>query len=159
MSRFVAKNLQPRQKAWSNTTQNRIAATSSMLSAMKVVKMLGFQHNFTHRIRELRKKELWAAANLGWIMVYYNASGMSQVPDEFNIHLEADVNVANALGIFSPAITLVIFAAISGARGRSLDTETAFTTMAILSMVTHPANMVITIVPRAVAAYAGLERI
>lgn len=31
--------------------------------------------------------------------------------------------------------------------------------MAILSMVTHPANMVMTIVPRAVAAFAGVERI
>jgi ATP-binding cassette subfamily C (CFTR/MRP) protein 1 len=48
---------------------------------------------------------------------------------------------------------------ISGARSRDLDTETAFTTMAILSMVTHPANMVMTIVPRAVAAFAGFERI
>lgn len=45
------------------------------------------------------------------------------------------------------------------ARGTSLDTETAFTTMAILSMVTHPANMVMTIVPRGVAAFAGFERI
>lgn len=45
------------------------------------------------------------------------------------------------------------------ARGASLDTETAFTTMAILSMVTHPANMVMTIIPRAVAAFAGFERI
>jgi ATP-binding cassette subfamily C (CFTR/MRP) protein 1 len=40
-----------------------------------------------------------------------------------------------------------------------LDTETAFTTMAILGMVTHPANMIMTIVPRAVAAFAGFERI
>ncbi len=31
--------------------------------------------------------------------------------------------------------------------------------MAILSMVTHPANMVMTIVPRAVTAFAGFERI
>ena len=31
--------------------------------------------------------------------------------------------------------------------------------MAILSMVTHPANMVMTIVPRVVAAFAGFERI
>lgn len=45
------------------------------------------------------------------------------------------------------------------ARGGRLDTETAFTTIAILSMVTHPANMVMTIVPRAVAAFAGFERI
>lgn len=69
------------------------------------------------------------------------------------------MSVANALGIFSPAITLVVVAVISGIHGRNLDTETAFTTMAILSMVTHPANMVMTIVPRAVAAFAGFERI
>ena len=78
MSRFVAKHLQPRQKAWNNATQNRIAAIAAMLSAMKVVKMLGFQHNLTHRIRELRNKELWAASKLRWVMVYYNASGLSQ---------------------------------------------------------------------------------
>jgi ATP-binding cassette subfamily C (CFTR/MRP) protein 1 len=78
MSRFVAKHLQPRQKAWNNATQSRIAATASMLSSMKVVKMLGFQHNLTHRIRELRNKELWAASTLRWVMVYYNASGLIQ---------------------------------------------------------------------------------
>ena len=71
----------------------------------------------------------------------------------------ADYDIANALGIFSPAITLAIFAVISQANGTNLDTETAFTTMAILSMVTHPANMVMTIVPRAVAAFAGFQRI
>ncbi|PYI35295.1 putative ABC transporter [Aspergillus indologenus CBS 114.80] len=140
MSRFVAKHLQPRQKAWNTATQQRIGATSSLLSAMKGVKMLGIQHNLTHRIHWLREKELLAALKLRWVMVYYNAS-------------------ANALGIFSPAITVVIYALIAVARGGTLDTETAFTTMAILSMVTHPANMVMTIVPRAVAAFAGFERI
>jgi len=66
---------------------------------------------------------------------------------------------ANALGIFSPAITLALFALIATRHGHTLDVETAFTTMAILSMVTHPANMVMTIVPRVVAAFAGFERI
>ncbi|KAF7587664.1 hypothetical protein BBP40_006894 [Aspergillus hancockii] len=106
---------EPHQKAWSNATQSRIAATSSVLNAMKDVKMLGLQHKLTHRIQQLREGELWAASKLRWIMVYYNAS-------------------ANALGIYSPAITLIIFAVMSVARGGNLDTETAFTTMAILSM-------------------------
>ena len=75
------------------------------------------------------------------------------------LHTYTNNNLANALGIFSPAITLAIFAVVSRAHGKNLDTETAFTTMAILSMVTHPANMVMTIVPRAVAAFAGFERI
>ncbi|KAH8684429.1 putative ABC transporter [Tricladium varicosporioides] len=140
MSRFVARQLQPRQKAWNNATQSRVAATSSMLSSMKIIKMLGFKNYITQRITELRNEELSAASKLRWIMVYYNAS-------------------ANALGIFSPAITLAIFAVISKAHGRSLDTETAFTTIAILSMVTHPANMVMTFVPRVVASFAGFDRI
>ncbi|CZS88754.1 related to multidrug resistance protein [Rhynchosporium graminicola] len=140
MSRFVAKRLRPFQKEWNNTTQSRIAATASMLGSMKVIKMLGFQHSLTRCIGDLRNQELRAAAKLRWVMVLYNAS-------------------ANALGIFSPAITLVIFAVMSKAQGHSLDTESAFTTMAILSMVTHPANMVMTIVPRAIAAFAGFDRI
>ncbi|TVY42741.1 ABC transporter [Lachnellula subtilissima] len=140
VSRFVAKQLHPRQKAWNNATQSRVAATSSMLSAMKTIKMLGFQQHLSNRIQELRKEELYAASKLRWLMVYYNAS-------------------ANALGIFSPSITLVVYAVISGVRGQNLDTETAFTTVAILTMVTHPANMVMTIVPRAVASFAGFDRI
>ncbi|TRX93894.1 hypothetical protein FHL15_005276 [Xylaria flabelliformis] len=113
MSRFVAKHLQPRQKAWNNATQDRIAATGDMLAAMKVIKMLGFQYDLIRRIQRLRNTELWKASKLRLVMLYY-------------------------------AIT---------------DTETAFTTMAILSMITHPANMVMTIVPRAVAAFSGFERI
>lgn len=81
MSRFVAKNLQPRQKAWNNATQSRIAATSSMLSSMKIVKMLGMQHNLTNRIQALRNDELFSASKLRWVMVYYNASGLSNTLD------------------------------------------------------------------------------
>lgn len=76
-SRFVAKRLQPRQKAWNVATQDRLAATSSLLSSIKVVKMLGVQNSLTHRIQELREEELHVASKLRWIMVYYNASGMS----------------------------------------------------------------------------------
>ncbi|KAK8078302.1 hypothetical protein PG996_004472 [Apiospora saccharicola] len=140
VSRFVAKNLQPGQKAWNCATQDRLAATSSMLTSIKTVKMLGMQSSLHKRIETLRSQELSTASRLRWVMVYYNAS-------------------ANALGIFSPAIALALYAVISAVHGNRLDTETAFTTMAILSMVTHPANMVMTIVPRAVAALSGFQRI
>lgn len=75
MSRFVAKNLRPRQKAWNVATQNRIGATSSFISSMKIIKMIGLQHNLTRRVQQLRKEELWVASKLRWVMVYYNASG------------------------------------------------------------------------------------
>ncbi|KAB5582239.1 putative ABC transporter [Coniochaeta sp. 2T2.1] len=140
MSRYVAKHLQSRQKAWNTATQSRVAATSNMLAHMKVVKMLGFQRLLAEGIQALRRAEISAASKVRRMMVWYNAS-------------------ANALGIFSPAITLVLYAVIAASTGRDFDTETAFTTTAILGMVTHPANMVMTIVPRGVAAFAGFARI
>ncbi|OIW22995.1 putative ABC transporter [Coniochaeta ligniaria NRRL 30616] len=140
MSRYVARHLQSRQKAWNTATQSRMATTSNMLAHMKVVKMLGFQHRLAEGIQVLRIAELSAASKVRWMMVWYNAS-------------------ANALGIFSPAITLVLYAVLAAATGRNFDTETAFTTVAILGMITHPANMVMTIVPRGVAAFAGFTRI
>jgi hypothetical protein len=79
MSTFVAKHLQPSQKAWNSATQDRIAATSSILKAMKVVKMLGFQDHLSFRIRKLREFELLTAAKLRWVMVYYNASGVCEM--------------------------------------------------------------------------------
>ncbi|KAK4248096.1 P-loop containing nucleoside triphosphate hydrolase protein [Corynascus novoguineensis] len=140
MSRYVAKHLQPGQKAWNAATQRRVAATSYLLSSMKLIKMLGLQQAVASRIQPLRKEELSTAARVRWTRVYYNAS-------------------ANALGIFSPAITLLLFALVAAHRGHALKAETAFTTMAVLSMVTHPANMVMTILPRGVAAFAGFQRI
>jgi ATP-binding cassette subfamily C (CFTR/MRP) protein 1 len=66
---------------------------------------------------------------------------------------------ANALGLFSPVITLVLYAISAQYKGQELDTDTAFTSIALLAMVTHPANMVMTIVPRAIAAMANVDRI
>ena len=67
---------------------------------------------------------------------------------------------ANALGIFAPPITIVVFAIISRGRGHGrLDAAAAFTTIALMNFVSHPANMLMTIYPRAVACMANFERI
>lgn len=63
---------------------------------------------------------------------------------------------ANALGLFTPAVTIVLFAAVGSIR---LDAETAYTTLAVLTMVTHPANMIMTTVPRAISSLASFQRI
>jgi len=75
VSRYVAKNLQPRQKNWNIATQTRIGATSSMIGSMKVVKMLGLQRYLASRTQKLRAEELEVASKVRWMMVYYNASG------------------------------------------------------------------------------------
>lgn len=66
---------------------------------------------------------------------------------------------ANALGIFAPVVTLVVFALVARLQGSQMDVSTAFTTVAILALVTEPANMIMTIIPKAVATSANFERI
>ncbi|KAI1135027.1 ABC transporter [Hypoxylon sp. FL0543] len=140
VSQYVAKNLRPRQGQWNEATQRRISMTSAAISAIKNIKMLGLQRAISARIESLREKELRMASKVRWMMVAYNAS-------------------ANANGMFAPVVTLVLYVILAKVRGGGLDTETAFTTVAILSMVTHPANMVMTFVPRVIASFASFERI
>lgn len=53
----------------------------------------------------------------------------------------------------------MLFAVVSSFNGRALDTEIAFTTTALLGLVTHPANMIMSIVPQAIGSLAAFERI
>ncbi|KAF5984310.1 ABC transporter [Fusarium coicis] len=140
MSRYLAKNLQGKQKAWNEATQRRISLTASALSSMKVMKMLGLTRQTEALLQKLRAQELEMARKVRWMMVAYNAS-------------------ANALGIFSPILTFIIFVMYANLRGSTLDAETAFTTTALLGLVTHPANMIMTIVPRAIGSLAAFGRI
>lgn len=95
-------------------------------------------------------------------MVAYNASGtILPIPVDCETFIDADdwlLFSANALGIFSPVLTLVLFAVSRNAQ-ETLNADVAFTSIALLGLVTHPANMVMTIVPRAVASLANFERI
>ncbi|KAF4341620.1 ABC transporter [Fusarium beomiforme] len=102
--------------------------------------MLGFSTETESLLQSLRVQELKMAKKVRWMMVTYNAS-------------------ANALGIFSPILTFIVFVITARLRGRALDAETAFTTTALLGLVTHPANMIMTIVPRVVGALAAFGRI
>lgn len=99
------------------------------------------------------------ASKVRWMMVAYNASGMSTAWSLTCGHVANYFPVANALGMFSPVITFVLYALLATSNGSTLDTETAFTTTALLGLVTHPANMIMTIVPQAVGSLAAFERI
>ncbi|KAK4088636.1 hypothetical protein Purlil1_7187 [Purpureocillium lilacinum] len=140
VSRYLAQNIRPRQKAWIMATQDRMSTLSSVLSSMKGLKSLGLTDRMIEHVRSLREREIQASKQVRWMRVVYNSS-------------------ANALGIFAPVLTIVLYAIIAEAQGGRLDEETAFTTMATLSIVTHPANMIMTIIPQAVASMASFERI
>lgn len=102
--------------------------------------MTGASHSIEAKVQQLREAEIEASKQQRWIMVAANASGMYC----YSAHTGSpDSTPANALGLFSPAIVLAGFALINYYwAGKALMAETAFTTVAILTMVTHPANMV-----------------
>ncbi|KAK0733418.1 P-loop containing nucleoside triphosphate hydrolase protein [Lasiosphaeria miniovina] len=139
-SRYVAKHMKSRQTAWNVATQKRISTTTAALVSIKNIKMLGMQDAVERQMIELRKHELAMAGHVRRISFIYNAS-------------------ANALGMFTPVITIILFAVLARLSGRALDTKTAFPTIAVLGLVTHSANMVMTFGPRAVTAYASVERL
>ncbi|KAE9376652.1 ABC transporter [Stipitochalara longipes BDJ] len=141
VSRYVATNLNRKQRDWTVATQKRISMTISMLASSKSIKMLGVSEAIQTKVQNLRLHEMAMSKKLRWMMVAYNAS-------------------ANALGIFAPPVTIVIFAIFSRMRGHvKLDASVAFTTIALMTFISHPANMLMTIYPRAVACMANFERI
>ncbi|GMG16945.1 unnamed protein product [Aspergillus oryzae] len=103
--------------------------------------MLGISDSVKTWLSGLRGEEIQASIRLRYVLLAYNAS-------------------ANALGMFTPVITLVLYVLFARSKSNgALPAETAFTSLALLAMVTHPANMVMTIVPRAIASLANSERI
>ncbi|KAJ5207697.1 hypothetical protein N7449_002076 [Penicillium cf. viridicatum] len=138
MSAYVAKHLENRQKAWNEATQSRIAATTSTLEGIKSLKIMGMEDAVQSQILHLRSKEIQISKPFRWILVAYNAS-------------------ANALGILAPVLTLILFAMSS--KSDRLQADQIFTSLALLAMVTHPANMVMTLIPQAISVMSNFDRI
>ncbi|KAK3329697.1 hypothetical protein B0H66DRAFT_610708, partial [Apodospora peruviana] len=139
-SKYVARNLKHRQTKWNSATRKRISVTAAMLASIKSIKMLGMQNHVEGQILDIRQDETEKAGHVRWIRVLYNVS-------------------ANAVGLFTPVITIILFAIVAKLNGTALDPETAFPTIAVLSLVTNASNMVMTIIPKAVAAFPSFERI
>ncbi|KGO74028.1 ABC transporter, integral membrane type 1 [Penicillium italicum] len=138
MSAYVAKHLENRQKDWNEATQSRIAATTSTLEGIKSLKIMGMEDAVQSQILHLRSIEIQTSKRSRWIIAAYNAS-------------------ANALGILAPVLTLILFAMSS--KGDRLQADQIFTSLALLAMVTHPANMVMTLIPRAISVMSNFDRI
>ncbi|KKY17726.1 putative abc transporter [Phaeomoniella chlamydospora] len=140
-SKYVTANITAKQKAWSMATQQRISITKAILDSMKNIKMMGLGSQMERKVRSVRKHEIEMGDAFRWLIVAFNLT-------------------ANVLAIFAPVITLVIYAIQAKLRGsQSLDTNTAFTSIAIISMVTGPANMILVLVPQFAACLAALDRI
>jgi ATP-binding cassette subfamily C (CFTR/MRP) protein 1 len=76
MTRYVARNLRPKQLIWNKATQDRINRIVSVVGKMKIIKMLGLASIVESQISSLRQSEIDASKDMRWVSVLANASGM-----------------------------------------------------------------------------------
>ena len=64
-----------RQKTWVQAIQQRVAITSSMLGAMKSVKMMGLADAMSTTVQGQRVRELRVQGSYRWLVVLLNVFG------------------------------------------------------------------------------------
>ncbi|RDW89784.1 hypothetical protein BP6252_01816 [Coleophoma cylindrospora] len=140
-SKFVTAHIADRQKSLSMATQTRISITKASLDSMKNIKMMGLVDRMGAKIQASRDHEIKMMINLHWLVVAFNAS-------------------ASMLSIFSPVVTLVVYAFQAELGGtKSIDANLVFTSLAMIDMVTNPANSLLTLVPSVASFTALFDRI
>ena len=91
MTRYVARNLRPKQLIWNKATQDRINRVVSVVSKVKIIKMLGLTNIIESQISSLRQAEIDASKDMRWVSVLANASGMLS-----SVHVECcDMKISN----------------------------------------------------------------
>lgn len=128
----------PMQRRWLAAVTKRIAYTSSVLGSPKDFKMLGLTDYFTTMIQSLRIEELNHYAAYRKYVTWRNV--FSHIPT-----------------VFATPLTLMMFTLING--GEALTTKTAFTTLALVALLTTPTQSLIFAIPNAQTALASFERI
>ena len=77
-----------------------------------------------------------------------------------NPKLTFEHRAANFLSIFSPILTLVVYAIQAQLRGTEpINAQLAFTSLALINMVTQPANTLLVLIPNIATFIAGFDRV
>ena len=137
----VTRLIGHRQKVWSDAVQRRIGVTSTVLSSMKSVKMAGLTNTMTGFIQDQRVHETKQQAGYRQMIVWMNVFG-------------------NTPFAFAPVVTFAVFAIQARVQGfENLDTNKAFTSLSIITLLTSPASKLLTTVPSTAAAFGCFERL
>ncbi|RAK97795.1 P-loop containing nucleoside triphosphate hydrolase protein [Aspergillus ibericus CBS 121593] len=128
------------QKAWLEGVQQRLNATSSVLSNMKTVQMSGFAKNLFKRIYDLRDAELNYASKYRTILVWV-------------------MGLAYAPSAISPVVTLTIYAAIRSDTWSASSASHIYTAISLIGLISSPLVAVFQQVPMVVAALSCLDRV
>lgn len=128
--------------AWMKGIQTRVSTTSSIISSMKEVKMLGTSSTWLETIHDLRVHELDLSKKFRMLIVYMNLLG-------------------NTPSLLAPVITfgLAILAGRHGGADQAFSISTVFTSMAIIDLVVGPLARLLFAVPSFMSSIGCFKRI
>ncbi|PYH46216.1 P-loop containing nucleoside triphosphate hydrolase protein [Aspergillus saccharolyticus JOP 1030-1] len=138
---YMATFMPARQKVWVGAIQRRVGIISTALKSMKSVKMLGLSEILAATLQAQRQRELDLSKDFRWLIVWLNV--VASLPQ-----------MCAALVTFA---AFVIRAKID--HSESLSTVQAFTSLAIISLITTPALQLLASIPAVTAALGAFDRI
>ncbi|TGJ82199.1 hypothetical protein E0Z10_g6546 [Xylaria hypoxylon] len=140
-ARWSGRKISGSMADWQGAKQKRIALTSSTIDYIKQIKMMGMTDTVMERVQESRMVDLVTGLTYRWIIVFINWG-------------------VNGISILAPVLTLIVYATDAYLRGKEpLDPATAFTSIATVTLVTTPANIILALFPQFATVYGCATRI
>ncbi|KAK0643329.1 putative ATP-binding cassette transporter [Cercophora newfieldiana] len=137
----ISKVIGGRQRIWVEAVQKRIAITSSALAEIRSVKMMGLSSLLSSIIQAQRVEETHRMAGFRWCNIWQNV-------------------VQNIPYIVAPVLTFTIYAVQAMAQGKeSVNTAQAFTSLAIISLLTDPTAKLLSAIPSTASTLGCFDRI
>ncbi|KAB8254971.1 P-loop containing nucleoside triphosphate hydrolase protein [Aspergillus pseudonomiae] len=139
--KLVANSIGHDQQNWNLVIQKRVKNTSAVLGTMKAIKVSGLSKALAQNLQEHRERELFVSRAFFKGIMWLN--GLATLPR-----------------IWSPVITFTVYAIQARIQGDdSLTTVRAFTALSIITLVTTPAEKLLTVLPQLAAALGCFQRI
>ncbi|PYI35212.1 P-loop containing nucleoside triphosphate hydrolase protein [Aspergillus indologenus CBS 114.80] len=138
---YMATFMPARQKVWVGAIQRRVSIISTALRSMKSVKMLGLSETLATILQAQRGRELNLSRDFRWLIVWLNV--VASLPQ-----------MCASLVTFA---AFVIRAKLD--HSDTLSTVQAFTSLAIISLITSPALQLLASIPAVTAALGAFDRI
>ncbi|KAL8792917.1 MAG: hypothetical protein Q9195_004494 [Heterodermia aff. obscurata] len=152
------------QKLWVERVEERLHLTSKTLGDMKVVKMLGLSETLSRIIERSRQAEIKTSIKLRRLLVWQIFLCMySDFLANYSRHGRIYANTVTPANIpvdLAPFATFAVFTVVAAVKkSGSLLTASAFTSLALISLLTNPLLNFILAVPSLVQCLGCFQRI
>lgn len=138
---LICKDIGTNMKVWTDAVQERIALTSSVLSDMRAVKMMGLSKVLSTLIQASRVEE-------------------TRLMGAFRTNLVWALLSAMTPGVWAPPVTFAVFSIQAALNGTdAINTTQVFTSLSLISLLCDPASALVQSVVDVFAAVGCSDRI